>query len=138
LPAEPAPPPEAWLAPATAAQDASASRLVDDEPKAAIHPAPPVEPAAPGAPRIAALTATTIVAADPLDAEPPAPAARRLLTSPRETIDPTPPAASGPVEVRIGTITLRVQPPPAAPPARPAAPPRAERFSPHRHYLRAW
>jgi len=40
---------------------------------------------------------------------------------------------SGPVEVRIGTVTLQVQA--AAPPA--AAPAR-NGFAPHRHYLRLW
>ena len=48
----------------------------------------------------------------------------------------------GPVEVRIGTVTLQVRsPPPAAPLAAAPAPPPAERrdiFAAHRHYLRAW
>jgi hypothetical protein len=120
LPAEPAPSPEAWRAPATATSDSSASRFVDDQPTATVHPAPTAEPAA---------------ASRPLDV---APAARHVFTSRRQANDPAPPAASGPVEVRIGTITLRVQPPSAAPPVRPAAPQRADRFSPHRHYLRGW
>jgi hypothetical protein len=65
--------------------------------------------------------------------------ARMELAGPRDRS--VAPRSGGPVEVRIGTVTLQVRsPPPVAPlppaPAAPSGP--GDTFSPYRHYLRGW